>query len=108
MRENILKRLAAGIVLGDGGYIVELEKRGYVVAGAFTPELAVSHPEAIREMHQEFLDAGAEVLQVMAFYGSREKLATVGQADRTFEINQAATRIAKEVAGDRAVVSGDL
>jgi betaine-homocysteine S-methyltransferase len=108
MRENILKHLSAGVVLGDGGYIVELEKRGYVVAGAFTPELAISHPEAIREMHREFLDAGAEVLQVMAFYGSREKLATVGKADRTFEINQAATRIAKEVAEERALVAGDL
>jgi betaine-homocysteine S-methyltransferase len=108
MKKNILERLSEGNVLGDGGYIVELEKRGYVVAGAFTPELALSHPEAIREVHREFLHAGAEVLQVMAFYGSREKLATVGQADRTFEINQAATRIAKEVAGEEALVAGDL
>src|SRR5438552_6798873 len=108
MRENILQQLSKGVVLGDGGYIVELEKRGYVVAGAFTPELAISHPNAIRAMHQEFLNAGAEVLQVMAFYGSREKLATVGKADRTFEINRAATNIAKEVAGDRAFVAGDL
>src|SRR5713226_9787019 len=108
MRKNILQRLSKGVVLGDGGYIVELEKRGYVVAGAFTPELAISHPDAIREMHREFLDAGAEVLQVMAFYGSREKLATVGKADRTLDINQAATRIAKEVAGDQALVAGDL
>ena len=100
MAKGILERLADGIVLGDGGYIVELERRGYVVAGAFTPELAVTHPDAIREMHREFLMAGAEVLQVMAFYGSREKLETVGYADRTFEINQAATRIVKEVAGD--------
>ena len=60
------------------------------------------------EMHREFLMAGAEVLQVMAFYGSREKLETVGFADRTFEINQAATRIVKEVAGDKALVAGDL
>lgn len=108
MSKNILERLAEGVVLGDGGYIVELEKRGYVIAGAFTPELAITHPDAIREMHREFLQAGAEVLQVMAFYGSREKLATVGKADRTFEINQAATRIAKEVAGDKALVAGDL
>src|SRR5215467_9247100 len=108
MKQGILERLAAGIVLGDGGYIVELEKRGYVVAGAFTPELAITHPEAIREMHREFLLAGAEVLQVMAFYGSREKLATVGHAERTFEINRAATRIATEAAADRALVAGDL
>ena len=108
MAKGILGQLADGIVLGDGGYIVELERRGYVVAGAFTPELAVTHPDAIREMHREFLMAGAEVLQVMAFYGSREKLETVGYAGRTFEINQAATRIVKEVAGDQALVAGDL
>ena len=108
MAKGILEQLADGIVLGDGGYIVELERRGYVVAGAFTPELAVTHPDAIREMHCEFLMAGAEVLQVMAFYGSREKLDTVGYADSTFEINRAATRIVKEVAGDQALVAGDL
>ena len=108
MAKGILEQLVDGIVLGDGGYIVELERRGYVVAGAFTPELAVTHPDAIREMHREFLMAGADVLQVMAFYGSREKLETVGYADRTFEINQAATRIVKEVAGDKALVAGDL
>ncbi|HUG82673.1 MAG TPA: homocysteine S-methyltransferase family protein, partial [Bryobacterales bacterium] len=90
MRKGILERLAEGVVLGDGGYIIELERRGYVVAGAFTPELAITHPDAIREMHREFAQAGSEVLQVMAFYGSREKLATVGQADRTMEINRAA------------------
>jgi betaine-homocysteine S-methyltransferase len=108
MAKGLLERLSEGVVLGDGGYIVELERRGYVVAGAFTPEVAITHPVAIRAMYDEMLHAGAEVLQVMAFYGSREKLATVGQADRTFEINQAATRIAREVAGDRALVAGDL
>jgi len=108
MAKGILERLENDIVLGDGGYIVELERRGYVIAGPFTPELALTHPDAIREMHSEFMSAGAEVLQVMAFYGSREKLATVGFADKTFEINQAATRLAKAVAGEAALVAGDL
>ncbi len=108
MTKGILERLAEGIVLGDGGYIVELERRGYVIAGAFTPEVVVNHPTVIREMHREFLNAGAEILQVMAFYGSREKLASVGKADRTFEINQLATKIAREVAADKALVAGDL
>ena len=44
MQKGILERLSEGVVLGDGGYIVELERRGYVVAGAFTPELSISHP----------------------------------------------------------------
>ena len=108
MRKGILERLAEGVVLGDGGYIVELEQRGYVVTGAFTPEIAVTHPEAVRGLHLEMRHAGCEVLQVMAFYGSREKLATVGYADRTFEINRAATRIAREAAGNELLVAGDL
>jgi len=106
--KSILERLSEGIVLGDGGYIVELEQRGYVVAGAFTPEIAITHPEAVRELHNEMKLVGCEVLQVMAFYGSREKLETVGYGDMVYEINSAATRIAQEVAGDDMLVAGDL
>jgi betaine-homocysteine S-methyltransferase len=108
MARPILERLRDGAVLGDGGYIMELEKRGYVVAGAFTPEVALTRPVAIRAMYDEMLNAGAEVIQAMAFYGSREKLATVGQADQTFEINREAMRLAREAAGDGALVAGDL
>ena len=107
-KKSILERLSAGVVLGDGGYIVELEQRGWVVTGAFTPEISLTHPGAVRELHEEMKNAGCEVLQVMAFYGSREKLETVGYGDHTREINQAATRIAREVAGDDLLVAGNL
>uniref|UniRef100_A0A8C0IRS3 Hcy-binding domain-containing protein n=1 Tax=Chelonoidis abingdonii TaxID=106734 RepID=A0A8C0IRS3_CHEAB len=44
---GILERLDAGeIVIGDGGFVIALEKRGYVKAGPWTPEAAVEHPEA--------------------------------------------------------------
>ena len=105
---GILERLKQGVVLGDGGYLLELEKRGYVQAGPFTPEVVLEHPAAVKELHQEFLDAGAEVLQALAFYASKEKLATTGFADRVAEINRAAVRLAREVAGDRALVAANL
>jgi betaine-homocysteine S-methyltransferase len=108
MVKGILERLAEGPVLGDGGYIVELEQRGWVIAGAFTPEVVVRHPAAVSELHHEMANAGAEVLQVMAFYGSRDKLATVGEADSTREINRAAAQLAREVAGEELLVAGDL
>ena len=108
MGKGVLEQLSEGVGLGDGGHVVELERRGYVIAVAFTPELALRTPDAIRELHREFVQAGTEVLQVMAFYGSREKLATVGEADRTFEINRAATQIAREAAGEDILVAGDL
>ena len=47
MSKGILERLAEGPVLGDGGYLLELEKRGYVRGGPFTPEVSLTHPEAL-------------------------------------------------------------
>lgn len=109
------------IVLGDGGYLIELERRGYVDSGSgrekvgtgkgsgqFTPEVAVENPEALRELHREFLNAGSQVLQALTFFGTREKLNRAGYGGQTEAINQAAVRVAREVAGDRALVAGSV
>jgi betaine-homocysteine S-methyltransferase len=96
------------VVLGDGGYLLELEKRGWVRPGPFTPEVAITHPEALRELHVEFREAGADVLQALTFYASRDKLATVGLEDKLEDINKSAVRIAREVAGDKCLVAGNL
>ena len=108
MKKGILERLAEGPVLGDGGYLLELEKRGRVRAGPFTPEVALENPEALLELHREFRDAGAEVLQALTFYASRDKLATVGLDDRVEDLNRAAVRLAIDAAGDRCLVAGNL
>ena len=107
-KKGILERLQEGPVLGDGGYLLELEKRGWVRAGPFTPEVALTYPNALRELHVEFREAGAEVLQALTFYASRDKLATVGLQDRLTDLNRAAVRVAREVAGDRCLVAGNL
>lgn len=109
MPKGILERLAEGPVLGDGGYLLELEKRGYVQAGPFTPEVAIDHPDALAELHREFQRAGAEFLTTMTFYASDDKLATVGLKDKADEINGNAVKVAKEVAAEGdALVAGDL
>src|SRR2546429_2958840 len=120
--ENILERIAKqGIVLGDGGYLIELERRGCVDSGSgrekvgtgkgsgqFTPEVAIENPDALRELHREFLHAGSQVLQALTFFGTREKLNRAGYGAQTEKINHAAVRLAKEVAGDRALVAGSV
>ncbi len=119
--KSIDQLICAGPVLGDGGYLIELERRGYVDSGSgrekvgtgrgsgqFTPEVAVEHPEALRELHREFLDAGSQVLQALTFFGTREKLTRAGYGAQTEAINTAAVRLAKEVAGDRALVAGSV
>ncbi len=52
-KQGILERLKNGPVLGDGGYLLELEKRGWVRPGPFTPEVAIVYPEgASRTPHR--------------------------------------------------------
>jgi betaine-homocysteine S-methyltransferase len=120
--DNILERIAKqGIVLGDGGYLIELERRGWVDSGSgrekvgtgkgsgqFTPEVAIEHPDALRELHREFLNSGSQVLQALTFFGTREKLNRAGYGEQTQAINEAAVRIAREVAGDKAMVAGSV
>jgi betaine-homocysteine S-methyltransferase len=113
--------LAAGVVIGDGGYLIELERRGYVDSGSgrervgtgrgsgqFTPEVAIEQPDALRELHREFLNAGSNVLQALTFFGTREKLSRAGYGEQTESINAAAVKLAKEVAGDQALVAGSV
>ncbi|MGH9369071.1 MAG: homocysteine S-methyltransferase family protein [Thermoanaerobaculia bacterium] len=107
-KKGILERLAEGPVLGDGGYLLELEKRGWVRGGPFTPEVVLNRPQAVRELHTEFREAGAEVLQALTFYASRDKLSTVGLQDSLEELNRTAVRIACEVAGSRCLVAGNI
>jgi betaine-homocysteine S-methyltransferase len=104
-----LERLARGPVLGDGGYLLELEKRGYVQAGPFTPEVVIEHPDALAELHREFLRAGVDVLQTMTFYASDDKLATVGLEGKVDDINRTAVQVARQVASEgHALVAGNL
>src|ERR1700747_1724255 len=107
-KKGILERLKEGPVLGDGGYLLELEKRGWVRPGPFTPEVVIVYPDALRELHVEFREAGAEVLQALTFYASRDKLDTCGLEHRVEYINRSAVRIAKQVAGDECLVAGNL
>ena len=108
MPKDIMKQLSEGLVLGDGGYIRELGKRGVVKEGPFTPEVCLNYPHSVKELHWEFLNCGSEVLQAMAFYGSRSHLEYIGLGDRVTEVNKAAVKLAREVAGSKALVAGGL
>ncbi|XP_049778523.1 betaine--homocysteine S-methyltransferase 1-like [Schistocerca cancellata] len=112
-KKGILERLEEGVVIGDGGFVFALEKRGYVKAGPWTPEATVENPEAVRQLHREFLRAGADVMQAFTFYACDTKLENRGHdAGEKFTgkaINKAACDIAKEVAAEGdALVAGGL
>jgi len=113
VKGGVLERLAQGPVIGDGGFVFELEKRGYVKAGPWTPEANCENTEAVKQLHTEFARAGSSVMQTFTFYASKDKLENWGnyceQAWGTDQINEEAVRIAREV-GDKynALVAGGI
>jgi betaine-homocysteine S-methyltransferase len=105
----ILEKLKHDVVLGDGGAIFELERRGYVSAGPFTPQVVIEHPESVRQLQTDFARAGAEVLQALTYYAHKEKLKDIGTEGYLKEINSNAVRIAREVADEYGIiVAGNL
>ena len=60
--------------MGDGSYTITLEKRGYVLANAWTPESSVEHPDAVRQLAIEFARAGADITQTYTFFSDDQRL----------------------------------
>lgn len=106
---GILERLNSGVVQGAEGYVFELERRGYIKAGPYVPEVVLDFPEAVKELHREFLRAGSEVMVALTYYAHREKLKDVGRENDLELMNRQAVRLANEIAreGD-ALVAGNI
>lgn len=108
-KSGLLERLEKGVVLGAEGYVFELERRGYIKAGPFVPEVVVDFPEAVLELHREFLRAGAEVMVALTYYGDREKLKTIGREGDLELLNRQAVRLARQAASEGdALVAGNI
>jgi len=71
-------------------------------------ELALKQPALVREVHEEYVRAGAEILETNTFGATSVKLGAHGLADLTERINQAAAELARTAAGDRASVAGAI
>jgi methionine synthase I (cobalamin-dependent) len=108
-QRSLEQRLAEGVVVGAEGYVFELERRGYIKAGPYVPEVILDAPDALRQLHREFLRAGSDVMVALTYYAHREKLKHVGRDGELEHMNRAAVRIANEVAreGD-ALVAGNI
>src|SRR6202034_1420501 len=97
---KLLDRLAAGPVICAEGYLFEFERRGYLQAGAFVPEVVLEHPDLVESLHRDFVHAGSDVVEAFTYYAHREKLRIVGREKDLERINRQALRIAKKVARD--------
>jgi betaine-homocysteine S-methyltransferase len=101
---DLATRLAQGPVICAEGYLFELERRGYLQAGAFVPEVVLEHPEKVAELHREFVHAGSDVVEAFTYYGHREKLRLIGKEDLLEPLNRGALEIAAGVARETSTL----
>ena len=90
--------LERGPVVCAEGYLFECERRGYLQAGAFVPEVVLDHPEVVTELHREFVHAGSDVVEAFTYYGHRQKLRVIGKEDILEPLNRQALSVAAAVA----------
>ena len=106
---GLLERLDEGPVICAEGYLFEIERRGYLQAGAFVPEVVLEHPELVAQLHREFVHAGSDVVEAFTYYAHREKLRLIGKEHLLEQMNRAALATAKEVADESdALLAGDI
>jgi betaine-homocysteine S-methyltransferase len=106
---GLLDRLERGPVICAEGYLFELERRGFLQAGGFVPEVVLDHPEKVTELHREFVHAGSDVVEAFTYYAHREKLRLIGKEDLLETINRQALALAGEVAQESGnLFAGDV
>src|SRR5919206_2562554 len=96
-----------GIHVFDGAMGTRLYDKGVYINRSYD-ELNLTAPDLVRSLHEEYVRAGAEVIETNTFTATARKLQQYGLEGKLREINIAATRIAREAAGGRCFVAGAI
>src|ERR1039457_4330081 len=97
MAKHLISRLQTGAVLCDGAMGTLRYSKGIFINRCYD-ELNVSQPDLIRNIHQEYLQAGAEVIETNTFGANSFRLSKHGCVDRLVDINRQGARLAREAA----------
>src|SRR6516165_6920126 len=105
--QEFREQLASRVIVADGAMGTMLYSRGVFINRCFD-ELNLSAPDMVRQIHQEYAKAGAEILETNTFGATRQRLAAFGFADKLKAINQAGVKLAREAAKESAFVAGAI
>jgi methionine synthase I (cobalamin-dependent) len=93
------------VVVFDGAMGTMLYSKGVFINQCYD-ELALRQPDLVRDIHKQYVAAGADVIETNSFGANRLKLTQYGLQEQVKELNYAAAQVAREAAGDRALVAG--
>ena len=101
------ERLQDEVIVFDGGVGTYLYEKGIFINTCFD-ELNLTNPDLVAEIHRDYIQAGADVIESNTFGANRFKLAPYGLESRVYEINKKGAEIAKREAGEKALVAGSV
>jgi len=108
MPESLRILLEHGPVICDGAMGTLLQASGKLAAGGAPEQLNTDFPDVVCAAHRAYIEAGSQIIETNTFGGSRIRLSKSGLGERTVELNLVAARLAREAAGDRALVAGSI
>jgi homocysteine S-methyltransferase len=103
--QEFREQLSRRVLVADGAMGTMLYARGVFLNRSFD-ELNLSSPDLVRGIHQDYIKAGAEIVETNTFGANRVRLAAFGMAEKLKDINRAGVRLAREAARDTAFVAG--
>src|SRR4051812_11378397 len=104
---SLMEAIKRGVLALDGGMGTQLYERG-VLFNVNYEELVVTRPDLVLRIHEDYLRAGAQVIETNTFGANQVRLSRHGFDDRVRELNLAAAALARKAAGDRAYVAGAI
>ncbi|MDB4303233.1 bifunctional homocysteine S-methyltransferase/methylenetetrahydrofolate reductase [Desulfosarcina sp.] len=107
MRIPFSEFIKNNLVLFDGAIGTELYNKGVFINSCYD-ELNLSRAKMIKEIHEDYVAAGADVLETNTFGANRLKLQKFGLEDKVYDINFKGAQIAREAAGEDIYVAGAI
>lgn len=102
---DLLEALQERVLVGDGAMGTLLSARGIAFAHPYD-YANLTHPDDVRDVHSEYVAAGADIIETNTYGANRFKLGTYELGGRTADINSAGARLALEAAAGKALVAG--
>jgi 5-methyltetrahydrofolate--homocysteine methyltransferase len=106
IENRFLRSLKKPVIIGDGAMGTVLQEMG-LPAGEAPEKWVLDFPEKVLKVHQDYIDAGSQLIETNTFGANRIKLKTMGLEDRIEEINSRAVELAREAAGEN-IVAGSI
>jgi methionine synthase I (cobalamin-dependent) len=103
----LIEAVRAGVIVTDGAMGTQLYERGVLYSACFE-ELNASRPELVAKVHEDYLRAGAQLIETNTFGANALRLEKYGLQGRVRELNAAGVRLAREAVAGQAYVAGAI